>query len=131
MPVNRGVGRETRSASARKRWWVTLLLLALAACSANPRDRASGAEAEASVRVENRSWTDMTIYAVSGGQRVRLGSVTGTSTAVLRIPSGVVGLGRSLTFIADPLGSDRTSSSFEIFVRPGDEITLTIPSQAG
>jgi hypothetical protein len=129
--VNRSIGPELRSAGARKCSLLVLLLLALAACSTNPRHQGQASEPEAKVRVKNQAWTDMTIYAISSGQRVRLGSVVGNSTAVLRIPSGVLGLGRTLTFLADPLGSSQTSSSFEIYVRPGDEITLTIPPQAG
>lgn len=108
-----------------------LITLAAAACGGN-RDGDDGpAPAQTTARVENRAWTQMTVYAVSSGQRVRLGTVDATSTAVLRIPAGIVGLGRSLTFLVDPLGSSRTSTSFEIFVRPGEQITLTIPPGAG
>jgi hypothetical protein len=104
--------------------------MALSACAANPRTDAPDRE-PTTVRVDNRAWTEMTLYAVASGQRVRLGTVGGTSTAVLRIPPGVVGQGRNLTFLADPLGSSRTSTSFEIFVRPGEQVTLTIPPGAG
>lgn len=131
MHVNRSGHHRVTSAAARTCSWAVLILLLLAACSGNPRDRGIAGEEATTVRVENRSWTDMTIYAIADGQRVRLGSVTGTTTAVLSIPQGVVGLGRTLTFMADPLGSARTSSSFEIYVRPGEQITLTIPVQAG
>lgn len=109
---------------------VLLLVMALAACAANPRSDAPDRE-PTTVRVDNRAWTEMTLYAVASGQRVRLGTVGGTSTAVLRIPPGVVGQGRTLTFLADPLGSSRTSTSFEIFVTPGEQITITIPPGAG
>lgn len=131
MVVNRGMGPEPPSGAARKCSLLVLLLLVLAGCSGNPRDQGYASEPETKVRVQNQAWTDMTIYAISSGQRVRLGRVVGNSTAVLKIPSGVVGLGRTLTFLADPLGSSQTSSSFEIYVRPGDEITLMIPPQAG
>ena len=131
MQISRCVRHRPRFAVVRTCASAVLLLLLFSACSANPREQGTGAEEDATARVENRAWTDMTIYAVAGGQRVRLGSVSGNSTRVLRIPSQVVGFGRSLTFVADPLGSDRTSTSFEIYVRPGDEITLTIPPQAG
>ena len=122
--------KRSRSPGARACSIAVLLLLVLAACAGNPREQ-EGAGEEATARVVNQSWSEMTIYAIAGGQRVRLGSVTANSTAVLRIPAGVVGLGRNLTFVADPLGSSRTSRSFEVFVRPGEEITLTIPPQAG
>ena len=129
--ANGRVHRGGRYSVARAWSRPLLFLLVLGACSTNPRAQAGGAEEETTVRVENHAWMDMTIYAIASGQRVRLGSVSGSSTAVLRIPPGVVGLGRNLTFVADPLGSSRTSSSFEIYVRPGEEITLTIPAQAG
>lgn len=51
------------------------------------------------VRVENQGFSDMVIYAVDGGQRVRLGLVTGHSTKALPIP------------------------------QPGDVVSLTIPPQ--
>lgn len=131
MQVNRPAHRRLPSAGWRACSSVVLLLAVLAGCSGNPRDQDAAAPEGATVRVENQAWTEMTIYAVAGGQRVRLGSVTGNQTAVLSIPSSIIGFGRSLTFVADPLGSDRTSNSFEIFVRPGEEITLVIPAQAG
>lgn len=131
MHVNRPIHDLARSAGVRTCSCAVLILLVLAACSGNPREREIAGEEETTVRVENRAWTDMTVYAIADGQRVRLGSVTGTTTTVLRIPQRVVGFGRSLTFVVDPLGSARTSSSFEIYVRPGEQITLTIPVQAG
>jgi hypothetical protein len=131
MPVTRPTHRRLRSPAWRACSSVVLLLGVLAGCSGNPREQDAAAPEGATVRVENRAWTEMTIYAVAGGQRVRLGSVTSNQTAVLGIPSSIIGFGRSLTFIADPLGSDRTSTSFEIFVQPGEEITLVIPAQAG
>lgn len=110
---------------------VALMLLALCACAASRPAEEVGADEETAVRVENRAWPDMTIYADVDGQRVRLGSVTGSTTRVLRIPSRVIGLGRDVVFIADPVGSGRTASSYRIYVRPGDEVVITIPSTAG
>lgn len=81
----------------------------------------------ATLRVENQAFNDMTIYAVAGAQSIRLGTVTGNSTAVLRIPATVVGMGQDMSFRADPIGSSAVSSSFTIFVAPGEEVTITIP----
>lgn len=126
-----GPDRLSRSGRVGRAGLLGLLLLLVAGCAANPREGSPRAAQEATVRVQNQAWSQMTLYVDTGGQRVRLGSVSATSTAVLRIPAGVVGLGRNLTFVADPVGSDRTSSSFEIYVRPGEVITLTIPPRAG
>lgn len=77
--------------------------------------------------VENQSTSDMRIYARFAGQEVRLGSVTGLRTERLEIPSSIVGGGRELAFVADPLAGRSTATSFSIFVAPGEEVTMVIP----
>lgn len=79
------------------------------------------------LQVENRGFTDMIIYAVSGGQRVRLGMATGNSTKSFAIPSYLVRGAGPLRFLADPIGGNRTPVSEEMTVRPGDIVSLTIP----
>ena len=112
---------------------VLLVAVVLAACSgsASSRDRHAPRPEPTTVRVQNQAWTEMTVYVLASGQRVRLGNVNGNSNTVLRIPDSIVGLGRSVTFMVDPLGSSRTSNSFEIHVRPGEQVTITIPPRAG
>jgi predicted small lipoprotein YifL len=77
--------------------------------------------------VENQSTSDMRIYVVASGRRIRLGSVTGNRTMTLRIPASVVGGGRELSFQADPLAGRQVAASFSIFVAPGEEIHMTVP----
>ena len=114
------------------RLMVLLVLIVLAACTGNTRrDRHSPRPEPATVRVQNQAWTEMTVYVVASGQRVRLGNVNGNSNTVLRLPESIVGMGRSVRFMVDPLGSSRTSNSFEIHVRPGEQVTITIPPRAG
>ncbi|HEY7767469.1 hypothetical protein [Longimicrobium sp.] len=113
------------------RLMVLLVAVVLAACASSPRDRHAPRPVPATVRVQNQAWTEMTVYVVASGQRVRLGNVNGNSNTVLRLPESVVGMGRSVTFMVDPLGSSRTSNSFEIHVRPGEQVTITIPPRAG
>lgn len=84
--------------------------------------------AGATVRVENRALTDMTIYIVNQGQRVRLGTVSALATTTFAIPARFVS-GMPVRFLADPLGSSRTPVSEEISVSPGDEIVLMIPTR--
>jgi hypothetical protein len=82
------------------------------------------------LQVRNQSTSDMRIYVVTeAGQRRRIGFVNGTSTATLRIPSIIVGNGREIRFEADPMAGRATASSFSHYVRAGDTITITIPSQ--
>lgn len=103
-----------------------LLVLLVAGCGARQR---GGADLEsATVVVENQSWNQMRIYAVAGsGQRVRLGNVSGNRTERLRIPGHLIGIGRDVAFLADALAGGE-ARSFSIYVRPGDEVTITIPS---
>jgi hypothetical protein len=106
---------------------------ALAACSARHTDQdtapASGSDA-AAVEVRNLDFPDMTLYVLGAtSSRVRLGVVNGNSTQVLTLPSYLVRGGDRLRFLADPIGGGRTPASEELFVAPGDTVTLTITPQ--
>ena len=69
----------------------------------------------------------MTVYVMRSGQRVRLGQVSGNSTATFELPRTMVNPGLPIRFQADPIGSNRTPFSQEISVSPGDTVQLTIP----
>lgn len=84
-------------------------------------------ERPTTLRVRNQGFLDVNVYAVRGSQRVRLGTVTGNSTQVLRIPGFLMNGITPLRFIADPIGNQRTPTSDEIVVTPGDEVQLFIP----
>ena len=109
---------------------LVVLSLAVAAC-ASGRGRERIAPRETAVEVNNQAWLDMNVYVVDGARRVRLGTATSLRTVTFRIPDSVVGLGRSLRFQADPVGSNAVSNSFEIHVSPGQTVRLTIPPRAG
>lgn len=110
-----------------------LLLASLAiavgtASCGGPRSRARAEAERAVVEVENRAFSDMTVYVVEGaGARRRLGLATGASTTTFTIPSSVVGLGRELQFIVDPIGSTRTAITNSLFVTPGQRVRMVIP----
>ena len=104
-----------------------LALVLLAACSSAGRPSRPGSEERTILEVENRSFTDMTIYLVEGAGRRRLGLATGSTTTKMTIPASAVSSGRELQFLADPIGSDRTARSDRIYVRPGETVTLMIP----
>ena len=103
------------------------MCITLAVCSRNPRPSSGSAQEKTMLRVENQGFSDMTIYVLQGGQRIRLGLAVGNSTSVFRIPDYLLGAGNALRFLADPVGSRRTPVSDEISVHPGDQVTLTIP----
>jgi hypothetical protein len=107
---------------------LVLLALVAVACTGTGKNAPRAVE-RTTVRIQNQSWADMTVYVLTGtgSTRQRLGLVTGTSTGTFTIPERFVGMGQSVRFLADPVGSSNTAQSFEIFVRPGQEVTLTIP----
>ncbi len=110
---------------------VAALLLAAPGC-ASSKNAEAGAKPVAqreptTVRVENRSFLDNNVYVLRGGQRIRLGMVTGNSTKIFTIPSNLIFGISSLQFIVDPIGASRQPISNEIRVSEGDEVQLVIP----
>jgi hypothetical protein len=100
--------------------------LALAGCRRTPRAPEAPAPAT-TIRVENRSFDNVVVYALRSSQRMRLGQVNANATATLRIPSYIMNGTTPLRFLADPIGARRTPISQEIVVNPGDEVYLLIP----
>ena len=103
-----------------------LATLGTAACVGSGRN-APAPQQFASVTVNNRAFIDVAVYALNGSTRARLGTVTATSSGTFRLPASVVGTGRDLRFMVDPIGSNRQGVSFNIYVRPGERVTLTVP----
>jgi hypothetical protein len=88
----------------------------------------TAAPAAATLTVENLGFADVTVYAVSAtGNRIRLGQVNGNSTQKLALPDFLVRGGESLRFFADPIGGAQGPVSEELFVAPGESVTMTIP----
>jgi hypothetical protein len=81
------------------------------------------------VQVQNQGFSDMVVYAISGGQRIRPGLATGHSTNSFTIPRQLVRGAGPIRFLADPIGGNRSPVSEEMTVHPGDVVTLTIPPQ--
>jgi hypothetical protein len=112
--------------SSRRQFVAAMLTLALAACGGT-KSRSAIAQPRTTLRVENQGFSDMTIYAIRSGQRIRLGTATGNQTTTFTIPSNLIFGATPLRFLADPIGSDRTPVSDEITVQPGDQVRLVIP----
>lgn len=106
---------------------VLLVVLVLGACSSRSPETRPSPDSPAMLQVENRGFTDMVIYALSGAQRVRLGLATGNSTKSFTIPGYLIRQAGTLRFLADPIGGNRTPVSEEMLVHPGDIVTLEIP----
>jgi hypothetical protein len=104
------------------------LTVALFACASSSKyPDLSNRPEPTSIRVENETFSDMTIYASHSSNRIRLGTAPGHKTTILQIPSILLSGMTTLRFIADPIGSNRAGVSEEIMVTPGDSVVLTIP----
>jgi hypothetical protein len=99
--------------------------VAVLATACATRGRASGQREGAVLVVDNRAFSDMTIYAVEGTARRRLGFAPGNTKTQIQLPATLVN--RDLQLLADPVGSSRTSVSNRIYVQAGGQVTLTIP----
>jgi hypothetical protein len=76
----------------------------------------------AEIIVQNSNWLDMNVYAVRGGSRMRLGTVTSMGRERFRLPRYMVeGIG-GLQLVADPIGSRDVYSSQPIMISPGQRI---------
>jgi hypothetical protein len=104
-----------------------VVALGTTGCTGTGRNAPSPQE-YATVLVNNRAFIDVNVYALDGSSRVRLGTVTASGTGTFRIPAALVGSGHDLRFMVDPIGSSREGYSFNIYVRPGERVTLTVPS---
>lgn len=102
---------------------------ALLACGPAAHQTDSGAaRAETAVHVRNNNFSDVTVYLLDDGARVRLGTVTGLSSRTLMVAPHIVRGPRELRFLIDPMGGGRAWTSDPILVTPGDIVELTIPA---
>ena len=97
------------------------------ACASGGRREPAPMAPTTRLRVDNRSFLDHNIYVMRGGERIRLGTATGSMTTYFKLPSNLVFGGTPLRFMADPIGARGQPVSDEITVHPGDDVALIIP----
>jgi FtsP/CotA-like multicopper oxidase with cupredoxin domain len=81
------------------------------------------------VRVTNHNWSNMTVYAVRGTSRIRLGMVTSMATQVFRLPDAVASGAGGVRLLADPIGGSEQFLTPAVQVGRGDEVKLEIHNQ--
>jgi hypothetical protein len=125
--------------SVRRLLRVALLVLAAAAGPACARrvvvadpdaPPAEAARRSVEVRIENRSWTDMTVYVTrSVGVPIRLGYVPGGQTITYDVPPLALTLAGTLRFVGEVGGGVRQRMPWreELPAQPGDRLTVVIP----
>jgi len=105
------------------------LLLAACASSRAVQVRSSAVDRALPLQVQNDNTADVDVYAMSGGQVTRLGTVTGLSSDTLQIPATAVTRGTELRLLADPIGAYGAYLSDPILASTGDVLVLRVASQ--
>jgi hypothetical protein len=106
--------------------WLTLACGARSASKVADDNRV--AESEIAIEVENHNYSDIIIYLVRGGQTLRLGMVTGLSTAHFIFPFRRLGPGGEARLRAYPIGGPSAYTSESMVVQPGQWIKWTLES---
>ena len=83
-------------------------------------------DTRATVRVENRSLLDYTMYVVRSGVRTRIGQVGAGRTATLAIPLAIVQQGTPVSIVGDPIGGGSPVGQ-QFTLSRGDEVPMQIP----
>lgn len=95
--------------------------------ASNPFAGRSSRDGSIDVRIENQNFGDATIHALRGGERIRLGQVTGKSQKDFKVRWN---FSVPIEFEVDIVGG-RGCGVRPMTVDPGDKIWLRIPTQIG
>jgi hypothetical protein len=107
------------------------LFAAVSACSHATKNGGDEGDLRPTTRVhvENRAYNDANIFVIAdGGNRQRLGTVTGNSNADFTIPDYFITPANSVSFRIEPIGSNSAGRSNTLSVQPGQTVTLEINS---
>lgn len=80
------------------------------------------------LQITNHNYLDITIYAIHDGQRTRLGVAGGSAHTDMVLPARMLGVGRDLQLLGDPIGSPEQALTEVIVVQPGQFIEWLLES---
>ncbi len=83
---------------------------------------------ETFVTVTNQNWADIKVYAIRGGSKFRLGSVTGLSTASLRLPAAVAAGATDFRLRVELIGSSMGYTTEVLHLNRGDQMDWVVQS---
>jgi hypothetical protein len=96
-------------------------------CAPATRHSAPGLRTEdVQLVVTNDGWLDEAIYTYHLGQRYRVGTITGLSTGVLRIPARLVAPDNTIQFLVHPIGGTTDYLTDIVTLGSDDHPELTI-----
>jgi len=78
------------------------------------------------VKVENRNWLDMRVYAIVRGLAHRLGTVGSFRSEEFTLRKAWVGASDVIQMVAVPIGSRTANYAQEVLVFPGDHVEYRI-----
>jgi hypothetical protein len=78
------------------------------------------------LNVTSHYYLDVVIYALHDGVSTRVGTVTGSSSAVFYLPERLLGQGREIQLLGDPIGSTDFARTEIIIVLVGQYIQWTL-----
>ena len=81
---------------------------------------------EVALDVTNHNFLDVVVYVVHDGQQTRVGTVTGSSSAVFYLPPHLIGQGREIQLVGHPIGGTNLAQTETIVVQPGQYISWTL-----
>lgn len=107
---------------------LVFLALALPGCAGRKEadDAAPSRVSTSLVEIENQHWSDVVIYAESGGTRARMGTVTSMSGQTFRLPLGLGSGQVRVVFVLDPIGTIAVHRMEAVSVAPGQRIRLRL-----
>lgn len=92
----------------------------------HPSDSRAPAQGEIALNVTNHNFLDVVVYVVHDGQQTRVGTVTGSSSAVFYLPARLLGQGREIRLLGHPIGGTNLAQTETIVVQPGQYISWTL-----
>jgi len=78
------------------------------------------------VQVTNSHVQDVNVFAVNGGERLRLGLVTTGQTQNFQVPTSFTHGGTDLQILVHPVGGGGDYLSGKLMVSPGEEVNLNV-----
>jgi len=117
---------------SRLRAALAALLVGASACfifnrgTADPRPAVEAPAGEIALNVTNHNYLDVVVYVLHDGQQTRVGTVTGSSTALLFVPIRLLGIGHELQLHGRAIGSDAFARTQTLIIQPGQYIEWTL-----
>jgi len=116
----------------RLRAALAALLVGASACfifnrgTADPRPAVEAPAGEIALNVTNHNYLDVVVYVLHDGQQTRVGTVTGSSTALLFVPIRLLGIGHELQLHGRAIGSAAFARTQTLIIQPGQYIEWTL-----